>query len=311
MGADYAYAVAYARSLSNKLLSRADLDRLSETDSRGAAEYLRSIGYFDRTVLSRSELDAELTARLKHAWEDILSVCGEDTPLNILLIRNDFHNLKAAIKCGMIGADPSGLMREPSVYPPDLTALAAAGRFEAVGEPLRLAAEGAVELIAKTEDAQLADIYIDKTYFRWSYERAKSFRSGFFEKYIKREAELINIGIAARCLREKRIRNFTENAFVSPENGASMLALARDIDELCGMLEKSGRAAEADALRAGMGVYERYRSDIIAEMFRDAGRSAFGIEPVAYYIYEKGEEIKRIRQIMYRLYLMDTDRIRA
>lgn len=307
MGTDHAYAVAYARSLSNRLLSGAELDRLSEMDSRGAAEYLRSAGYFDGIVSSRSELDAELSSQLRRAWNDILSACGGDTPLDILLIRNDFHNLKAAFKCGMIGLDPAGLMKEPSLYPSALAVLAAGGSFGSVGEPLRSAAEGAYELLSKTNDAQLADMYLDKAYFSWSYKRAKSSRSRFFEGYISREAELTDIGTAARCLREKRNRSFIENALVSPENSTITLARARDVDELCSMLEKSGRAEEANALRSGISVYERYKADILGEMFRDAGRGAFGIEPVAYYIYEKGEEIKRIRQIMYRLYLRDAD----
>lgn len=305
MGTEYAYAVAYARSLGNRLLSKTDFDRLSETDSKGAAEYLRAIGYFDKTVSTRSELDMELSAQLKHAWEDILSVCGENTPLEILLIRNDFHNLKAAFKCRIRGMDLKRFMIEPSVFPPRLIAETAGGRFSSVGEPLSSAAEGAAELLAKTGDAQLLDIYLDKMYFGWAYERARNFHSVFFEDYIRRDAELINIGIVARCLREKRSRSFTENAFVPPSERLIGLLNARDVDELCGILEKSGRSAEASALRGGMRVYGRYREAQLSSMFRDAGEGAFGIEPVACYIYEKGEEIKRLRQIMYGLYLRD------
>lgn len=304
---EYAYAVAYTQALGNRLLDKADFDRLSETDSIGAAEYLRTIGYFDKTVLSRSELDIELSAQLKYAWEDILSVCGENTPLEILLIRNDFHNLKAAFKCRMRGADLKGFMIEPSVFPSRLIAETVGGSFSSVGEPILSAAEGAAELLSKTGDAQLLDIYLDKSYFRWAYDKARFFHSRFFEDYIRRDAELINIGIAVRCLREKRSRSFMENAFVPPSENVIGLLNARDVDELCSILEKSGSIDEVSALRGGMRVYERYRADILAEMFRSAGRGAFGIEPVASYIYEKCEEIKRLRQIMYRLYLRDAN----
>lgn len=302
MGTEYAYAAAYARSLSNRLLSESDFSYIAGTDSSGAAEYLRTIGYFENPVRNRSELDMELKAQQKRAWDDILSVCGAGTALDIILLRNDFHNLKAAYKCAAIGASGEELMKEPSVSDPRLTAAAAKGDFSGLSEYLRRPAEEAYELFSRTGDAQQLDIFFDKEYFRCALMLADKLKSRFFSVLIKREAELVNIGIAARCLKEKRGRGFIEEAFVPPDSGAGQFLQAHDIDELCGILEKTGRAGAAAALRGGMGIFESYKESETARMYREAGRSAFGIEPVIWYIYEKNEEIKRVRQIMYKAY---------
>ena len=104
MSTKYANAVAAIRAMENSLLSRNDLDQLINTATKTERENI--------VASKRGSGAEELT--LEGVWETIRAYAPDCRELEILLYRNDFHNLKAALKSMIAGKEPQGYYIRPT-----------------------------------------------------------------------------------------------------------------------------------------------------------------------------------------------------
>ncbi|MDE6796602.1 MAG: V-type ATPase subunit, partial [Ruminococcus sp.] len=99
MGIDYASAVAVVRTLENSLFTKNDLEQLINARDRNESETL---------------INSKNAGTLLEVWEMLRTFAPDSKELEILLYRNDFHNLKAVLKAMVSGREPENYLIEPS-----------------------------------------------------------------------------------------------------------------------------------------------------------------------------------------------------
>ena len=97
----YASAVAAVRAMENSLLTHSDIEQLIASKSK--AEY--------NSLISAKGSEQ---ATLEDVWDMLRAYAPNDRELEILLYKNDFHNLKAALKAVISGKDPHHYFIRPT-----------------------------------------------------------------------------------------------------------------------------------------------------------------------------------------------------
>lgn len=97
----YASAVAAVRAMENSLLTHSDIEQLIASKSK--AEY--------NSLISAKGSEQ---ATLEDVWDMLRAYAPNDRELEILLYKNDFHNLKAALKAVISGKEPQHYFIRPT-----------------------------------------------------------------------------------------------------------------------------------------------------------------------------------------------------
>ena len=102
---DYAYAVALIRSHEEQLLTEADLEQMITAPTIKAAEKrLADKGW---EITEGKSVREMLNKRLCDAYELVKDAAPDKDALRLLTVRNDFNNLKAALKSLAADTDPT------------------------------------------------------------------------------------------------------------------------------------------------------------------------------------------------------------
>ena len=91
---EYAYAVAYIKTLENKMLTASDLDNLiNAPDIDSMIKILADKGFF---VGEKNDLSPDMIFKyaLMKAWDQARECSPEGAPFDVLLDKNDLHNIK-------------------------------------------------------------------------------------------------------------------------------------------------------------------------------------------------------------------------
>ncbi|MDR2687307.1 MAG: V-type ATPase subunit [Oscillospiraceae bacterium] len=157
--ASYTYAVARIRANEPGLLGAADMEQLLSAPDLAAAESLLSARGYD---LSQG-LDAALRARTAQAWRLITEILPRPGELDFLVVKNDFHNLKARLKAMFAHGAPRAPLLSPTAFGDgEIAALVEARRFGGLPECMAGCAQEAYDLLARTMDGHLADTAVDR-----------------------------------------------------------------------------------------------------------------------------------------------------
>ena len=185
---EYAYAVAYMKTLENKMLSQNEIEALIvASDVIGAMKILIDKG-FGKSSKSYSQVDELLKDELEKIWVEAKNACSEEAPLDIILYKNDFHNLKTILKASVYGVAWDGLMLRPCTVEPELIdSCLKSSDFEDLPRFIRDAAKNGYELVTKTGDGQLFEIYVDKSQFIAMKALLNASKSEFLKEWVNLE----------------------------------------------------------------------------------------------------------------------------
>ena len=151
-GTKYANAVGAVRAMENALLTKNDIEQL--INSKGKAE---------RESILASKSGTSNVETMEAVWEMIHEYAPDCKELEILLYKNDFHNLKAVLKAVISNREPSLYFISPSnVELNELVDAVSKKNYTLLPEYMQKAAEEAYELVTNTLDGQLSDSLIDK-----------------------------------------------------------------------------------------------------------------------------------------------------
>lgn len=291
MSTKYANAVAAIRAMENSLLSRNDLDQLINTATKTERENI--------VASKRGSGAEELT--LEGVWETIRAYAPDCKELEILLYKNDFHNLKAALKSMIAGKEPQGYYIRPTNF--DLDALypaLSAKDYEQLPEYVRGTAEEAYELLTRTLDGQLADSLVDTACMRAMQRAADKSGSDFMKKYAQLITVCADIKTAYRCSRMKKQKSFIETAVCGSDaldKDSLVRASLGGTDGLFGYLEATSYGDAAKLLAESPAKFEKWCDDVIMELAEGARMEAFGADPLAAYFIAAEAELKNLRII--------------
>lgn len=306
---DYAYSVAYMRTIENKMLQQADLDALLQMSGvADAVKYLEDKGYDmpgGADLIGKPEIDAMLRTTLGYAWQEIREAAPKGAPLDILLLQNDFHNLKTILKAVFSDSAWEDLMLEPyTVEPQFLYEVVSENRLEDDDLPARLRgpAREAYEILAGTNDGQQAEIVLDKANFRAMKAVAKEAGNQFLEDFAELWATLVDIKTALRGAAGRKSKDFMLKALI-PVSGFDVEKLAEaasvDMQAVLTFLTENNMGEAAEAAQQGISEFEKWSDNALTECMKTRKNNTFGVEPLIGFLYGKKVEIQAVRIVLY------------
>lgn len=285
---EYASAVAAVRAMECSLLTHGDIEQLI-----GASSVTELNAMLESKKVEHTSLDA--------VWEMLRSYAPESEELKILLYRNDFHNLKAALKAMISGKNGADYFIFPSNFDPGLITDALVKKdYGELPEYIGTAVEEAYDLLTKTLDGQLSDSFIDAAALKAIQSAAEKLGSDFMRKYAELTTVCADIKTAYRCSLMGKSRQFTEAALCGStalEKDVLIRASLEGTEALLSFLESTDYSEAADKLKESPAQFEKWCDDLLMELAETARSNAFGYEPLAAYYIAKEAEIKNIRII--------------
>lgn len=294
----YASAVAAVRALEVRLLAPQDIDRMiSAKDMKEAAAVLSSRG---RSIPeSESDISDVLERELEETWDFIRSYAPDCRELEILLYRNDFHNLKAALKSLIMNCEPERLFMRPTLLDlSTLPKLVSSARFDELPPYMREPAAEAYRALTENSDGQLAEAILDSAVLRAMQISAREFGGEFMQKYAEELTVCADIKTAYRCAAMGKKEAFLETAVCgSASLGKEQLirAALRGRESVISFLESTSFAELAAALKESPAAFEKRCDDRVTELAQEAKMKSFGADPLAAYYLAKETEVKNLR----------------
>ena len=312
---DYAYSVAYIRAIENKLLSHSDIESLITADTlEAAARFLSDKGY--GSISSLDNIDAVLQEAFSKCFDEVKSIAPKDAPLDVLLYKNDFHNLKVVLKAVQLGIkDYSNYIILPSTINYEtIIASVVKGDISSLDDMLSDVAKRAYDILSTTGDSQLCDCLIDKAAMDYSLSVAKESKNEFLEGLVRLSNTLTDIKIAARCVLTGKDADFADISLSEDsmiERGELIRHISSGFSNLLEYIASCGFEKAAAALKISLNEFEKYSDEAIGEYVKDTKYITLGIEPLISYIYSKQNEIQSIRIIINaKLNDIDEEKIR-
>lgn len=297
---DYAYAVAHIRAHEDQLLTEADLEQMITAPTIEAAEKrLADKGWEISDGKSVREM---LTKRLCDAYELVRESAPDKDALKLLTVRNDFNNLKAALKSLAADIDPTDCYIYPTTLDlEELKDMLAHKRYEELPEGMSYVAKKAYDILVRSMDGQRCDICVDKFTLREMQRIAQDSDCDFVKDYVKAFVTLTDIKTAYRCAKTHKDADFIYDAICGGrelEKNALIAAAAKGIDELFAFIKKCGLDEAANALAESIEAFEKYADDSLTELTESAKFRAFGVDPLLAYYLAMESSVKCARIIL-------------
>ena len=141
--------------------------------------------------------------------------CSIWTYFSSFYYKNDFHNLKAVLKCSLSRIDPSSYFLSPSVFSPnDIKEAILNKNFDLLPDPLKECGKVAYDILVRTQDGQLVDVVIDSFMLSTIYEEGKKIDNKFIKSLIFDICDLTNLKIALRCAKLNKSAEFLNRALI-------------------------------------------------------------------------------------------------
>lgn len=308
---DYLSVSARVRAMENGLLTAEQFEQLINAKSdEEERKLLQSFGYGELEPRHPEAIDADLTAMRASALEDLGAGFPDPGHLDVFKIKYDYHNVKAMLKADAMGVGPGGMLtdlgrvRVEEIY----TAGHAKGPEELAELPgyLGAAAHEGYEILSTTRDPQLADIAVDKWYFRDLLETAEGTGSGFLTGYVRLQIDASNLRTLVRTLRMGKNADFLRGVLVEG-GGISTDEILRvsannggALTELYAPTPLADAAEEgAKTLSGGMLTEFEKRCDDAVNSYLEAARLiSFGEEPVLAYLAARETEYMNLRIVL-------------
>ncbi|MEE0944592.1 MAG: V-type ATPase subunit [Clostridia bacterium] len=288
---EYAYAVAYIKTIENKMLTRTDIEALIAAENMAASRrILTDRGWIGDTVdeLTKNEL--------KRAWDAAYEVCDEQTPIDLLLWENDFHNLKTILKSKLAKADWAKMVLTPStVEPQTISDSLTDGDFSLLPEFIAEVAEEAYKILTTTMDGQLMEIYVDREQQLALLKRAKTEKDDFIMGWAELMVKLNNMKTAWRCKKSSKSRGFTENALVPDNSLYTRLVEAVDVEAVKDVIKSVFDNADVTSL----GSFERWCDNKRLAYVRGAKAECLSFRPIIAFLIGKSFEVQTVRIILF------------
>jgi len=289
---DYAYAVARLRAIELKLLNAGDYEKLLGCQTIGEC----------MALLEERGWNIPPDEEKAKTWSLISELTGELTDFSVLLLKNDYHNIKAAIKAVYTDTKRRDIYLPAWKVDAD-TALNAVMQqdFSALPETMRSSAEEAISVFRETGDGQLSEIILDKAALTAIWESGSS--SGI--PALQDCAEIIcaeaNVKTAVRAARMKKNREFIERALAPCATlNAEMLTEAA-LEGLEAIEEYLLRTEyrDAAALVSGQSFeLERWFDDRLTDKLKAEKMNPFTVGPLIAYVVARENEIRNVRIIL-------------
>ncbi|MCR5484829.1 MAG: V-type ATPase subunit [Clostridiales bacterium] len=299
---NYAFAVAKIRYNELSLLTEQEFDQLVSAD--GVDQALRLLADKGWNVPENgTDCSAMLEEEADKAWTLLKEAAPDIKIFDTLILSNDFHNLKASIKCLILNQSAEPYFISPSVADPKKVDDDIRNKnFENIPPFLRDAARDAYEAAATNSGSgMLVDLIVDRYCMEKRTEYARMTKSKLLYEISELKCFSADIKTALRSAAAGKDGKFMRRAMADNsiiEVGRIIEAALKGRDEIVSLLETAGPSGAADAVKEGNAAFEKWCDDAVTSKIGSARSSPFGAEPLIAYYLAKDTEIKNVRIII-------------
>ena len=297
---EYAYAVAKIRANELSLISSSQMETvIAAPDYETAVKLLAEMGFAD---LEGENEETVLKEKEQQAFKFICEIAPDKALFDFLVVKNDFHNIKAVLKSLVVDTDYAPYVLEPClIAPSDIYSAAVSKDWKSLPSFAVEAVKKGYELVTATKDGQVLDVYLDKCYLETSIKMAKESKEDFSVGLAERTALIADLQIALRGSEMGKSKEFLKNAMadcgILDTDRIIPLSLAGK-KEISDYLKENGMEAMADALLKSNSAFEKAADNYLLDYVKGAKYESFGISPLIGYYLARMTEVKTVRILL-------------
>ena len=314
----YAYAVGRIRAMENRLFGKSLVERLIDASTPSAClPILTDAGYppFEGAgVPAVRAYVNRLEAYEENVIAELKSFAPEPELFNLFSLKTDYFNAKLIIKSLNNHDSMFRLSEYGTISSKEIKRAFMDGNYDSLPANMKKAAKEAIELLATTSKAQLAELILDKAYFEDCYELCN--KAGrretrkFLKGFVRMQADLANITtmlrIRQRALTDNADISIMQMAYVTGDISQEVFikALREDNQKIVTIFAKTpyGRlvseGTEKCDVTGSLSHFEKLCDDFIMLYLTEAGKNPFGIEALFAYAVGRMREIANIRLVL-------------
>ncbi len=300
----YAYAVSGAHVYEKYFFRKSDMDKLLAAPTYEAVvAILQERGWPmpEDTRDSGKILDLELS----RAWDWMQKSSPDPTIFRSLVLRNDYHNLKAGIKCLLSDFEVDQQFCKPSSIDPSLMKEAIETHsFDQLPAPFNSLAEEVYDLLVRTGDGQMADVLIDRKCLEEITKEAESSGCDLLREEMEIYTATCNIKTAFRAIKTGKDSSFLEKALsdgnrtISKEKLVACAGAEKKMEELLSYLSTTSYSSGTKYLSSSPADYEKWVDDQMISLLIPTKYSPLGPEPMIGFYLGKEAEIRNVRIVL-------------
>lgn len=301
MELEYTYGVARIRALESNLFSNDTIAALLQCQTYDdCMNFLRDKGWGNGSL---EQPLSEMLSQEKAKTQMVLNDLVEDSDaVDILSIKDEFHNLKAAIKQVCTADETKDVFYSHCKLDSEfLKNCIKQGEYGSLPDYMALAAKEATEILLKTGSGQLCDIIIDKATLEAIKAAGEKSENKLIRKYADSQVMIADIKTAVRCASTGKNSQFAGKCLV-PCSGISVTELTQAVDNgingVCEYLESIGFSDAVAALKKSKSVFECWCDNKIIEDIKPEKYNSFSIGPIVAYVIARENEIKTVKIIL-------------
>ncbi len=296
----YVYAVARIRSKEMQLLDTQFINQLMAVP--GYNECIKLLLDKGWGKEGYTELEQILTYETEKTWAFISELVEDMSVFNVLLLPNDYHNLKAAIKMVYTGREEKSLfLSHCTINAETILEAVKTQDYSLLPGHMRSSAEEAYQVLTETGDGQLCDLIIDKAALEALYAAGKEQTDDVLKLFTELKIASSNIKIAMRAQRTGKSLEWIQRALAPCDSLDIELlsqAAASNLEEVYDYLRHTEYEEGINELKQSLSFFERWCENRLIQEIRPQKYNPFTIGPIAAYLIARDNEIKTVRIIL-------------
>lgn len=200
---EFLYLSTLVRAKMEALMKTEQFDRMISAESDGEIQrILEEHGLQGVSVRDIVGLDRAINKRMGDILEELANRSPDPRIMDVFRIKYDYHNAKVLLKAQAAGVEGARLMSKGGRVAPEVFA----DRYYqgvTLDIPLALskAMKEAKDILAKTGDAQGADIILDRAMYEEYFLLAKELEDEFLASYVRDMIDCTNLKTVVRATR--------------------------------------------------------------------------------------------------------------
>ncbi|MCL2368039.1 MAG: V-type ATPase subunit [Oscillospiraceae bacterium] len=271
---DFLYISAKVRGMEHKLLKREAYERMILAgDNLEVARILEEHGYGHIDTADTLALHHVILDREAAIFQELAARAPEPEIIDLFRIKDDYHNAKALVRAEAAGLCGKYLMRDGGRIDRELLAEEYQAGFSQTPPILAKAITEARAALARTNDAQVADIVLDKAMFEEWRGIAEELGDDYVRGYVRVLIDDVNRDTVGRTV-----------------------GMGFGRAKLMDLLIPGGNIAPRTLLEEG--ALEKVPGDLARAYLQKANLVAFGAAPVIAYLAAVEEEGRAVRTVV-------------
>lgn len=294
----YPYAVAKIKVKENHLLTNSNLEQLASEDSiERIVSVLREKGYDFDMIERYEDYEIVLEKTEENLYKLVKEILEEDDIVKIFLSKNDYYNIKLALKSQIQGKEYTNkLLNSGTILKENILEIMENKEYDRLDKSMKQAIEEVINLYEKTKEPFIIDAILDKACFSNMKKLAQQLNNEFIVTYIEKLIDITNIKTFFRIRKIYKDKYILEASYI--EGGKiSLNTFIENLEEDEQNL-KYKFIGFSDTIEQAIYNYnnlDKFCDNYIMNYMKEAKLKSLTIEPILAYIYAKKTEFKNIR----------------